>query len=44
LLALAIILLGGLLMAGMVILLRNRDNGKPERADPAVDVSRKEGK
>ncbi len=42
LLALAIIVMGGLVMAAIVILLRNRDGGKPEQTDtPVDDVSRK---
>ena len=42
LLSLAIILLGGLLMAGVVVLLRNRGS-TPKRADtPAVVLAKKE--
>ena len=42
LLALAIIVLGGLVMAGIVILLRNHGSGKPKPADSPVDATQKE--
>jgi hypothetical protein len=42
LLSLAIILLAGLIMAGVVVLLRHRDNREPERTDAPADVARKE--
>jgi len=42
LLSLAIILLGGLVMAGIVILLRNRGSDKPEPVDSPDDEAPKE--
>lgn len=41
LLALAIILLCGLLMAGVVVLLRNRGNIKAEEEDSPANLSQK---